>query len=32
MDVTIRCYLLGQAIAAALDELEDELEETGEEE
>lgn len=25
MDVTIRCYLLGQAIADALDELEDEL-------
>lgn len=25
MDVTIRCYLLGQAIAEALDELEDEL-------
>lgn len=24
-DVTIRCYLLGQAIAEALDELEDEL-------
>ena len=23
MDVTIRCYLLGQAIAAALDEVED---------
>lgn len=30
MDVTIRCYLLGQAIAAALDELEDELAETAE--
>lgn len=26
MDVTIRCYLLGQAIAEALDELEEELE------
>lgn len=26
-DVTIRCYLLGQTIAEALDELEDELEE-----
>lgn len=25
-DVTIRCYLLGQAIAEALDELEEELE------
>lgn len=25
MDVTIRCYLLGQAIAEALDELEEEL-------
>lgn len=27
MDVTIRCYLLGQAIAEALDDLEEELEE-----
>ena len=27
MDVTIRCYLLGQAIAEALDELSEELEE-----
>lgn len=26
-DVTIRCYLLGQAISEVLDELEDELEE-----
>lgn len=26
-DVTIRCYLLGQAIAAALEEVEDEFEE-----
>lgn len=26
-DVTIRCYLLGQSISEALDELEDELEE-----
>lgn len=26
-DVTIRCYLLGQAISEALDELEEELEE-----
>lgn len=25
MDVTIRCYLLGQAISAALDDMEDEL-------
>lgn len=25
MDVTIRCYLLGQAISAALDDLEEEL-------
>lgn len=25
MDVTIRCYLLGQAISEALDEMEDEL-------
>lgn len=25
MDVTIRCYLLGQAIGAALDDLEEEL-------
>ena len=31
LDVTIRCYLLGAAIAEALDELEEELEE-GEEE
>ena len=29
MDVTIRCYLLGQAIAEALDELEEELVEEG---
>lgn len=28
-DVTIRCYLLPQAISAALDELEEELEEEG---
>lgn len=28
MDVTIRCYLLGQAIAEALDDMADELEET----
>ena len=27
MDVTIRCYVLGQAIAEALDELSEELEE-----
>lgn len=27
LDVTIRCYLLGAAIAEALDELEEELEE-----
>ena len=27
MDCTIRCYVLGQAIAAALDEIEEELEE-----
>lgn len=27
LDVTIRCYLLGQAIAEALEELEEELEE-----
>ena len=27
MDVSIRCYLLGQAIAEALDEIEEELEE-----
>ena len=27
MDVTIRCYILGQAIAEALDELSEELEE-----
>lgn len=26
-DVTIRCYLLGECIAAALDEIEDDLEE-----
>lgn len=32
MDVTIRCYLLGQAIAEALNELEEELEEEEEEE
>lgn len=32
MDVTIRCYLLGQAIAEALDELEEELAEDDEEE
>lgn len=32
MDVTIRCYLLGQAIAKALDELEEELAEDDEEE
>ena len=25
MDVTIRCYLLGQAIAEVLDDLEEEL-------
>lgn len=31
MDVTIRCYLLGQAIREALDELESELEEKIEE-
>lgn len=31
-DVTIRCYLLGQAIAAVLDELEEELEEDDEDE
>ena len=31
MDVTIRCYLLGQAIAEALDELEEELAEDEEE-
>lgn len=31
MDVTIRCYLLGQAIAEALEELEEELEEEEEE-
>ena len=30
-DVTIRCYLLGECIAAVLDELEDELEELDEE-
>ena len=27
MDVTIRCYILGQAISEALDELSEELEE-----
>lgn len=32
MDVTIRCYLLEQAIAEALDELEEELAEDDEEE
>lgn len=32
MDVAIRCYLLGQAIAAALDEIEDELTFEGDEE
>lgn len=32
MDVTIRCYLLRQAIAEALDELEEELAEDDEEE
>lgn len=32
MDVTIRCYLLGQAIAEVLDELEEELAEDDEEE
>lgn len=32
MDVTIRCYFLGQAIAEALDELEEELAEDDEEE
>ena len=31
-DVTIRCYLLGSAIAAALEELEDEFNEAREEE
>ena len=31
-DVTIRCYLLGECIAAALEELEDEFEEAHEEE
>ena len=30
-DVTIRCYLLGECIAAVLDDLEDELEELDEE-
>ena len=30
MDVTIRCYLLGQAIAEVLDDLEEELEEVEE--
>lgn len=32
MDVTIRCYLLGQAIAKVIEELEEELEESAEEE
>ena len=32
LDVTIRCYLLGQAIAEALDELEDDLQEVEEDE
>lgn len=32
MDVTIRCYLLGQAIAEALDKLEEELAEDDEDE
>lgn len=32
MDVIIRCYLLGQAIAEALDELEEELAEDDEDE
>lgn len=32
MDVTIRCYLLGQAITEALDELEEELAEDDEDE
>lgn len=32
MDVTIRCYVLSQAIAEALDELSEELEEEEEEE
>lgn len=31
-DVTIRCYLLGECIAAVLDDLEEELEELDEEE
>jgi hypothetical protein len=31
-DVTIRCYVLGAAISAALDELEEELEELDDEE
>ena len=31
MDVSIRCYLLGQAISQALDEIEEELEEMDEE-
>ena len=31
-DVTIRCYLLGECIAAVLDDLEDELEELEEDE
>lgn len=30
-DVTIRCYLLGQAISAAIDEIDEELEEEDEE-
>lgn len=30
-DVTIRCYLLGECISDVLDDLEDELEEPGEE-
>lgn len=32
MDVSIRCYLLGQAIVAALDDMEDELTFEGDEE
>ena len=32
LDVTIRCYLLGQAIAEALDELEGDLQEVEEDE
>lgn len=31
-DVTIRCYILGECIAAVLDDLEDELEELDEDE